>query len=666
MPKAYSIAVNYPQKNSLLTYLCPEENLVRGELVEVPLGRRKEKGVVLEEVSFLEERKYKLKEISKKLDGELKVSGKELELYQWMAKYYRYSLGQLVFDCLPKALKRPRPLKAVAGLGESFPHILNLKQSNIFNKLNSFLEKGFSQHCLHGVTGSGKSVVYLKLMQELFSKGRSVQFLLPEINLTPQFIDFFQTYLNVPIYSYHSGISASQKYGLWKFLQEDESPKLVLGVRSSLFLPIKNLGMIIVDEEHDQSFKQEDRCCYHGRDVAIKKAQLSDIPVLLGSATPSVESYNRFTKNDYLHYYKLEERAGLGEPPQIAFLDERKKNQTEQQDDFCWPLLGESISAIRESFDKSEQVLVYVNRLGFAQYIQCRSCGHTYDCPNCTVSLKYHKKKNSLSCHHCEYEVPYPSSCPSCDCLTLVQKGYGTEKIQEILSHLFPDKNIERFDRDEVTNFKKLEDKLARFHKKEIDLFVGTQMISKGHNFKNVNLVLILGTDSQLNYADFRSQEKVYQQITQVAGRAGRFGPNSKVLVQTLNPETGLFEHIKQHHFSEFYDDELRAREACFCSPYSRMVMVYLSSRFLDRLIQVCEEMGEALKNISHMHFSNVRVLGPRPANIEKRVNQFTWCFLLKSEDINQIHNLLDNVENNFKLPSGVKMKVDVDPLNLH
>lgn len=662
--KVARIAVNYPQKNAGLLYFY-EGDLERGQVVEVPLGKRSEVGCVLstDESNYKEYAdtpQDKIKSI-KGIVPDWKLDESELQLYEWMAQYYHYSLGQLIFDCLPHHLKRPRGLEQTKGEGKELEFVPNPTQLSIIDSIRQGLGS-FKRSLVHGVTGSGKTIVYLDLIKSTIESGKSVLFLLPEINLTPQFVSTFAKYLDAPIYSYHSELSDSQKYQIWREARNMKAGALILGVRSSVFIPVSNLGLIVIDEEHDTSFKQDDRCPYNARDVASKKAQLLNIPLVMGSATPSLETYSAFHQPKQ-NLFEMKERAGNAFLPEIQLIDARDKAPKE---DDIWPLVPQSVQTIKEALARDEQVLVFVNRLGFASYMQCRGCGHQFNCPNCAITLRYYKRKNQLACHHCEYKEPMPSQCPSCGCLTMTHKGFGTEKIEEVLKRIFPEKRIERFDRDEIKTFKQLEERLGDFHAGRIDLMVGTQMLSKGHNFEKVKLVLILGIDSQLNFPDFRSAERVYQTLTQVAGRAGRYSQDGKVLIQTLNPDNSLFQIVKNHDFHQFYQDELKIRELCECPPYKRLAMIHFSSRFQEKLIpHVTEHAGAMIKGMVAQHFPEVSVLGPRPAHIEKKANQFTWSILLKSKDVSQLHNLLKSFEMNYKSMSSISYKIDIDPYTL-
>lgn len=667
MSSYYQIAVNFPKTDSVLTYKSDDE-LYTGDLVEVPLGRRTTQGVVLrvsepEEIDKVDN--SKVKALEGKIENSFSLSNNELALYQWMAKYYHYSLGKLVFDCLPKVMKRPKKPDFKEGKGLELPFELSPDQRIAFEGIDKTLDRGFSQHYIHGVTGSGKSLVYLYLIKKVLESGKSAQFLLPEINLTPQFVKMFQEFLGFKIYSYHSGVTPSEKYNIWKDLKESGEPALIMGVRSSIFLPIENLGIVIVDEEHDSSFKQNDRCPYNGRDVAIKKSQLAGAPVVLGSATPTMENFHLFSnEKGGRHYYKLEKRVGEGHFPKLRLLDAR--DQFKEKDP-TYPLMPQTLEAMRQRLAAGEQVLVFINKLGYSHYVQCRSCGHqfTNEKCGCENNLRYFKRRNMLSCAHCEYKQPLPEQCPECGSLSLLNKGFGTEKVEDVLKQEMPEYSIERFDRDEISTIKDLNQKLDRFHNKEIDVLVGTQMLAKGHNFEKVNLVVMLGVDSMLNFSDFRSTERMYQLAKQVSGRAGRYHPDSEVLIQTMTPEHTVFQFIRENSFDGFYREEMTLRQICFCPPFSKMAMLYFSSRFRDKAVKTISSVATQLNKAIGSDFEEVRLMGPSPLTIEKKANQYTWAIMLKSENVNHLHNLLNTFEENYQSVSGVSYKIDVDPAQI-
>ena len=655
------VAANTPFNQSILTYFKNESKYERGDLVEVPLGNRKVKGIVLEiNKDLLGFEGKNIKSILNVLDYGIRITNDELRLFEWMSYYYHYPLGPLIFDCLPKLLNRPRKLNFIKGEGKKFDFLLNKDQESIFKRIRVGLNSGFSKYLIHGVTGSGKSFLYLTLFKKVLEQGKSVLFILPEINLTTQFINLFSKFLEVQIFLYHSSISNSDKFGLWKKVQNLNEPILIIGVRSSVFLPVKNLGLMVIDEEHDSSFKQDDRCTYNARDVAIKKTFIKGIPIVLGSATPSVESYQYFQEKKDI-YFTLKKRMGTSDLPVIELVDSRKNSGDEE----VWPLSSKILGFINESLGKGEQVLVFINRLGFASYLMCKNCGHKFTCPNCTVSLKYFKFKSQLKCQICQYVDLVPCECPDCGSMKLLNKGFGTEKVQEVLRKNFPNKKIERFDRENLTTFERLDSCLEKFHSGQTDILVGTQMMSKGHNFKRVKLVVILGIDSQLNYPDFRSNEKAYQLLTQVSGRAGRFGEKGRVLIQTNEPENPLFEIAKNKDFSSFYKQEIQLRKDINFPPFAKMVLIYFSGKFRDRVEKACLEARGLLDILIFKHFKEVKVEGPRPSIIEKKANKITWILLVRGTHVNQLHNCLNSLSNNLKIHHSVSLKMDIDPQNI-
>lgn len=649
-------AVKTPFSDGVLTYqLDGTISYEVGHLYELPFRKKSVTGLFLGPATSAPNATFKILAAKDRV-SEIAVTADQIALWRWMANYYHYPLGQLIWESLPKLLKRPRALKVQVGSGNDIPFVLNSDQQKVLEEIRLQIKAGKSKHLIHGVTGSGKTSIYLSLMKEVFEAGKSVLFLLPEINLTPQFVEVFTEYTKAAIYTYHSEISASDKYNLWCHLSQSKGPTLIIGVRSSIFLPFNNLGLIIVDEEHDQSFKQDDRCPYNARDIAIKRAQLEKFPVVLGSATPSLETFQ--SHKDGGTYHSLTKRAGDGELPTVTLIDE-----TEGIDPEHYPLSQVALDKIQYRLKKGEQVLVFVNRLGFSNYLQCRSCGHRFECPNCSSNLRYFKSRNEVLCHICGYKGRSPDSCPECQNMQLLPKGYGTEKVEEVLRAQIPTARIDRFDRDEIKTFSMLKETLDRFHNHESDILVGTQMLSKGHNFKRVNLVVILGTDSQLNFPDFRAGERVYQLLTQVTGRSGRYGSESEVVIQSLSPESDIYTLVKDHSFNGFYANEIKYREMCEAFPYKRMIALYISSKSQSEIINASESLATFCRHLIHEHFQDVQLLGPRPALIEKRVNRFNWTLTLKGSDINQIHNCSRSIE---KFLAGewpkIEYKVDVDP----
>jgi len=655
------VAVDYP-RDDLLTYKIEEAQFTKGKLVNVPLGRRKARACLLRIVdeSTITFDTEKIKEVDLEEEHNFVLPDDYIDLYSWMSRYYHYPLGKLIFDCLPKFLKRPRKLNFTDGEGEEIDFQDKGQRLEIVNAISR--SKLYEDFFIHGVTGSGKSFLYIKIIQQKLTEGKSVLFLIPEINLSPQFISFFKKFINASIYTYNSQVSASQKFGLFKECLESKRPIVIIGVRSSLFLPIKNLGLIVIDEFHDQSFKQEDRCSYNARDTAIKLAKLKDIPIVMGSATPNMETYYHYKKSRKTNYFELKERFGNTVLPDIEITSSKE----EKQDEEIWPFLSTTLEGVEETLNKNKKVIIYANKLGFSSYIECRSCKHVFECPNCSVSLKYYKRKNELSCHYCGLSQKKNDYCPECNSLTFYQRGYGTEKIKEILEERFPTAVIKRFDRDVLKNHKDLEKILSEVEEGKIDILVGTQMISKGHNFKDVERVIVLGSDQALNIPDFRSNEKLYHSLTQISGRAGRFGEKGKVVIQTSYPENKIFKQIQDDSINNFYENELEMRQEFKMPPFSKMAMVYITGPKSNEIESFSKKIYFFMKELEKKNFQGVEVLPPRSALIEKLVNKFTWCILLKSQNVQNLHNLLTTTKNNIKIPSRTSFKIDIDPYNFY
>ncbi|MCR9205586.1 MAG: primosomal protein N', partial [Halobacteriovoraceae bacterium] len=379
------------------------------------------------------------------------------------------------------------------------------------------------------------------------------------------------------------------------------------------------------------------------------------------SATPTVETITAFKGRP--EHLTLKKRPKNLSMPEVEICDSRNNSSAKDQE--AWPFNTKTLERIKEKLEAKEQVLVFVNRLGFASFVQCRSCGHDFHCLNCSSNLKYFKSKRILKCQFCEFSLPYPDSCPECGNMKLIQKGFGTEKLMEVLNEKFPSFKCERFDRDAVKTFDVLKDILSRFNNREIDLLVGTQMLSKGHDFAGVNLVVLLGVDGQLNFPDFRSNEKVFQLITQTAGRPGRSEKKGEVIIETLSPNNKIFDFITRYDQEGFYSEELTIRENLGLPPYSRLCAVYFSSAKYEVAVQEATRAADLIRSISDKHYNKVEILGPRPAMIEKRANKFTWNLLIKSDDVGQLHSLVENFQKYFKPPHNLALKVDIDPMTL-
>ncbi len=480
---------------------------------------------------------------------------------------------------------------------------------------------------LQGVTGSGKTEIYIQLIQEQLAVGKQVLYLMPEIALTAHMTGRLSAIFGTELGIYHSRLSENERVETWKKVQEGEL-KLVLGARSSIFLPFQDLGCIVVDEEHDASFKQNEKTPrYQARDSALVLAKLHKAKTILGSATPSLESYHLAQKNTY-GYVTLEHRHGQATLPDIQFVDlkSEKKKQTGPglPSDYSLPLL----QALEESLQAKEQALIFQNRRGYAPYLCCETCGWVAMCPQCAVSLTYHQRDRRLKCHYCGFQNKLPATCPACSSGKISTKGLGTEKIEEDLALLLPQAKIQRMDQD-TTRAKNAFNTIYQGLKSgEIDILVGTQMLTKGLDFDNINLAGVLNADQMMYYPDFRANERTFQVLTQVAGRTGRRDKKGKVIAQSYNPQHYLLQYLKQNDIHGFYQRELAERKKFHYPPFSRLIKL----TFKDKDKTVCEASSDYLATFLTTQFGKDRVLGPEWPPIERINNFYLKEILLKFE----------------------------------
>lgn len=655
----YSVAVDAPLWPDQWSYEAAEVYQT-GDVVEVPFGKRNSLGVIIQKVSSLEKSDYAVKEIIKKNDQWGDLSEVELKLFQWTAKYYQYPLGKLIFDSLPNATKKIQKVIPVKINFQDWPFKNSMEMENILSNLSVTALKGFSQHLIHGVTGSGKSLIYLQWMKLIIAENKSVLYLVPEINLTPQFVHFFSSFLDVEIFQFHSQISPGKKYALYHHLKMNKKPLLIISARSGVFLPIENLGAIIIDEEHDQSYKQDDRCKYHARDVAIYKAKLMDIPILMGSATPSLESYHRFTQNENLlkNYHLLRQRYHSQKLPSVQKISEPHFT------DAHWPLSEVIVQEIRQVIKDDGQVLIFVNKLGFSRYIQCKACHHDFSCPNCSTKLTYFKRRQSIECHLCEYKESMPKSCPKCGCMELWSQGFGVEKVVEKLSEYFASNIILRIDRDEAKTVAAAQERFVAFNQGKFKILVGTQMITKGHNFQNIKLVVVLGIDAQLHSPEFRAKERIFQILNQVAGRAGRLGDSSKIFIQTNMQDAELNQLMTQDE-EKFYVEELAVRKIVNYPPWRKMVQIVLRGNNALEVTDAISNIKFRLAKTVEENHLNLDVKGPRRAALEKIKNKYGETLILMTEKAEMFSPLLKQLHLEAKQLKKMQLTINIDPQHI-
>jgi primosomal protein N' (replication factor Y) len=546
---------------------------------------------------------------------------------------------------------------------EPRPAVLNASftdaQREAFDKIrDAALAHKFSVNLLHGVTGSGKTAVYLAAMREVLEAGRSAIMLVPEIGLTPAAAAQLHDTFGDEVAILHSGLTDDERAEQWHRIRRGEA-RIVVGTRSAVFAPVSDLALIVVDEEHDHSYKQEETPRYHGRDVAIMRAKMSNAAVVLGSATPSLESY--YNAQSKYQLISMPNRVEARPLPEVELIDMRDEFKETGADQIISRKLAD---AIRDRLDRREQVIVLLNRRGYAPIVLCRTCGNTVQCRNCDIPLTHHKSARRIECHYCGYAERVPERCPKCNSEYVYFLGAGSEKLEEVLHDMFPRARIARLDRDTVRGRRDFERALAALHAGEVDLLVGTQMIAKGHDIPGVTLVGVVGADNALKFPDFRSAEKTFQLLTQVAGRAGRGDIAGQVILQTYFPDHYAVQFAAKHDYHGFYEKEIKFRQWMKYPPFAALANILIRSDELDAALKYAGWIGHFYKD---NEFPGVKILGPAPAPVVRLKREFRYHFILKSasrEKLNGALRAMLTYSASKKIPRS-NIVVDVDAQNL-
>jgi primosomal protein N' (replication factor Y) len=522
--------------------------------------------------------------------------------------------------------------------------------------LKGIHSKRFSPFLIYGVTGSGKTEIYLRAIEEVLIQGREAIVLVPEISLTPQLLSRFMDRFGENLALLHSGLGRGERYDQWRRIWRGEV-KIAMGARSAIFAPFKNVGIIIVDEEHDPSYKQEEKLKYHARDVAVVRAKQIEATLLLGSATPSLESFYNAEKGKF-HLLNLPERIEGKPLPRVELVDVKKERG----------LFSEKLrAALQKNIEDKKQSLLFLNRRGFANFILCPDCGHTFKCPNCSVTLTYHLRDRSLQCHYCDYRIQAPGDCPKCEGHRLQGMGIGTERLEQEIRSLFPGTQVGRMDRDTTSRRHSHLQILKRLESGSIDILVGTQMIVKGHDFPNVTFVGVVSADTSLHFPDFRSSERTFQLLTQVAGRAGRGEIFGEVVIQTFNPDHYSILRAKDHDYLGFYQEEIPFRRALGYPPFSRLINFRLVGNSEKRTKGMAEEMGRIGESLLKGGYGKgIEILGPSTAPFAKMRGKFRWQMLAKAKSSQWLHQFAKELASRMEVPligKGVHLDIDVDPV---
>ena len=663
------IILNLPVNQGFTySYIPPEKEKDElkpevGKRAEIMFGNRKTTGFIINISDSIPEScpvdESKIKPVKRIIDKE-PLFGKELiEMASWISRYYLCTLGEAIFSMIPSGRR-----DSSAG-GFSFEEDKVSKTKNQLSPeqekaVNDILEisknpvKPASQfHYVYGPTGTGKTEVFLQLAEKILEQGKGVIYLVPEISLTGQVAQsIFDRFGNTAAIL-HSGLTASQRLTQWHRIMHKEA-RVVVGARSAIFAPMPDLGLVIIDEEHDGSYKSGNNPRYHARQVSMHRCARLGIPLVMGSATPSVEAWSGM-ENGIIYRHTLTKRLAGGTMPHINCINLNNFNN-----DGCIskPLEDE----INNTLKQKKQTILFLNRRGFTHFFRCNSCGYEIVCKNCSIPLTYHKVENRLRCHYCGWSINPPQSCPECGSVDIGSSGFGTEFIESETKAKFPNARIIRIDTDAITKKEELLEKLDEFRKGNYDIMLGTQMVAKGLNFPNLQLVGVIMADAGLHMPDFRAGERTFSLITQVAGRAGRYFPDGKVFVQTYSPGREPVLFACKNAVEAFYNYELTQRSLMEFPPFSRLLRIVFRSFSKEAAYKTA---FEASKILGQMNVKGAEIIGPAECPIERINSNWRYQILLKGKSIIPLQSMAREILNNYTHNQNVYIEYDVDPVSL-
>ena len=653
----YDIAVGLPLRQCF-TYKS-KVAIKKGTRVVVPFGKKSIVGIVVKKISNPNSLKG-LKEIISIADNHTCFDKSIFNTILWASEYYHHPIGEIFFSFMPTLLRKKND-KIISSLSKASEYKLNAKdkrfkltkeQNDNLSKLNKI--EGFNPSLIYGVTGSGKTEIYLQLAEKFIKKNKSILVLVPEINLIPQLVKRFEDRFSGEIGIYHSRQTPNQRLKVWLKSKFGEI-KIVIGTRSSVLMPLKNLGAIIIDEEHDHSYKQAEGFKFSGKDLAIKRAQLENIPIFLGSATPSLQTLKLVKEKKYKKFDLLRRVDGK-KPPKLIPLDISDST-----------LLGgiaiQTMGIIEAAINRGEQVLIFINRRGFAPLYECDNCGWVASCSSCESNLVFHKSKNRLICHKCESVYAVNHNCPDCQSTELNTFGTGTERVEEVLKNTFKKVPIIRMDYDSTRLKGSIEAIYEKANESNEAILVGTQMLSKGHDFPKVTLCVILNADSGLLSPEMNGVEKIAQQLIQVSGRAGRNNNLAQVIIQTRYPNDENLKQIKTGNYQLVADQCLKTNKALGIPPYSNVSILRATSPNPQSCIQFLEKVSELLDNKK-----NISITGPLPSIPLKIKGNSRNHLIIKSDTktyLNRVLKFLTNEIQNWPETKKVKWTYDIDPYDM-
>jgi len=663
------VAVPTPLRK-LFDYLPPADYsgvLLPGLRVRIPFGKQEQMGIIVEIAKETDCPVSKLKCVHEVLDLKPIFPDSILDLIQWASRYYQCSLGEAFDTAMPAWLRKGRTSEIITSPEANIEHLkishlkmeLNSEQQIAVDKINASIGT-FQTFLLQGITGSGKTEVYFRVIEQAINVSKQVLILVPEIGLTPQIVDRLKNRFSCPIAVLHSGLTEKQRWLAWQQAKEGLAP-IVVGTRSAVFTPLKYPGVFMVDEEHDVSFKQQDGFRYSARDLIIRRAQLEQCPIILGTATPSLESFQNANQDKFKRLL-LQHRAGGAKPPSIQVLDIRHKKLEAG-------LSAQLIQSMQEHLNNQGQVLIFLNRRGFAPVFMCFECGWVKQCVRCDAKMTLHYQPKRLWCHHCDATSFVPTACPNCQTPNLNAVGVGTERLETALQTLFPEKKIIRLDRDTTRKKEALKEALSQAQLGKAEILLGTQMIAKGHHFPNVTLVAIIDVDSGLFSVDFRSLERLGQLVTQVTGRAGRETKPGTMILQTCHPHHPLLTILLEKGYAAFAEEILNERKSAMLPPYSYHALIRADAKQGSRALNFLKSLKSDLQKMQPQRSHPIQILGPTPAPMERRVGYFRAQLLLQSENRMRLQKMIDALVEKLgstPITSSIRWSLDVDPVEMY
>lgn len=633
--------------DGLYTYSFDQEDVKFGVRAIVPFGKREMTGFVVDVFDDKPEGCFEIKSIKRVIDKEPVFNQELYDLAKWMSKMYLSSVGENLSMMIPSGRRESETSSFVSPASFSKIDKLTNDQERALSILR---EREDGLFYIYGVTGSGKSEVYLRRAEDFIAKGKQVLYLVPEITLSHQISNEVFNRFEGKVAIIHSGLTPSQRLKAWNGIMRGEI-SLVIGARSSVFAPFKDLGLIIIDEEHDSSYKSGNTPRYHARQVAQYRAG-NKIQLIMGSATPSLEAW-KLILDQKVRSISMPNRIGDGHFPEIKVVNILREKRN---------ISAELEEEIRAALREKKGIILFLNRRGYSYNYACNTCGEVITCPNCSVSLTYHKKTRRLECHTCGYSQPLIDSCPSCGSKDLSARGFGTENVEEEVASLFPAARVARLDTDIAEGDKeKVKEILDSFRAGDIDILLGTQMIAKGFNFPKVSLVGVLNADSSLNLPDFRAAERTFALLHQVSGRAGRFRNDGKVIIQTTQPLNPAIRYASLNDLEEFYRIELQMRKATIFPPYSRLINLTIRGKNETRVREEAEKIEKIAYDLEEA-YDEVEVFPASPCLIEKQAMNYRYHVLLRCGNMAMLLHFARELLARYKAPNAMYLEIDVDP----